>query len=128
MNHLCWSLFLIKLQAFRPTTLLKKRHQHRCFPVNIANILRAPILKNIYERLLLVIGKYQLSSIIILHSYLFFYFFTYIMFNLRYSYNQPHSEGPLAKGAVFSVKPLLTHRKVSRLHLDLFVSLGTKKC
>ena len=23
-KHLCWSLFLIKLQAFRPTTLLKK--------------------------------------------------------------------------------------------------------
>ena len=32
----CWSLFLIKLQAF-----MKKRRQHRCFPVNIANFLKA---------------------------------------------------------------------------------------
>ena len=31
----------------------KKRLQHRCFPVNIANFLRALILKNIGERLLL---------------------------------------------------------------------------
>ena len=28
-KHLCWSLFLIKMQAFR------------CFPVNIAKLLRA---------------------------------------------------------------------------------------
>ena len=38
---LSWSLFLIEL------------FQHRCFPVNIAKILRTPILKNICERLLL---------------------------------------------------------------------------
>ena len=42
-KHLCWSLCLIKLQAFR----------HRCFPVNIAKIFRTPILKNICKRLLL---------------------------------------------------------------------------
>ena len=30
-----------------------KRLQHRCFPVNIAKFLRTPILKNIYQRLLL---------------------------------------------------------------------------
>ena len=34
-RHLCWSLLLIKLQAFRP-----KRLQSRCFPVNIAKFLR----------------------------------------------------------------------------------------
>ena len=27
--------------------LIRKSHQHRCFSVNIANVLRAPILKNI---------------------------------------------------------------------------------
>ena len=43
-KHLHWSLFLIKLQA------IKKRLQHRCFPVNIAKCLGAPILKNICER------------------------------------------------------------------------------
>ena len=34
-KQLCWSLFLIKLQTF-----IKKRLQHRCFPVNIAKFLR----------------------------------------------------------------------------------------
>ena len=34
-KHLCWSLFLIKLQV-----LLKKRLQHRCFPVNIPKFLK----------------------------------------------------------------------------------------
>ena len=31
-----WSPFVIKLEALRPETLLKKRLQHRCFPVNIS--------------------------------------------------------------------------------------------
>ena len=37
--------FLIKLQAsgLRPAALLKKRLWHRCFPVNFAKFLRAPI-------------------------------------------------------------------------------------
>ena len=43
-QHVCWSLFLIKLQAWN---FIKKRLQHRCFPVNTAKFLRAPILKNI---------------------------------------------------------------------------------
>ena len=38
-KYLCWSLFLIyvlkKLQGWWPATLLKKRPQHRCFPVNM---------------------------------------------------------------------------------------------
>ena len=37
-KHLCRSLFLIKLQTWRP--VIKKRLQHRCFPVSIAKILR----------------------------------------------------------------------------------------
>ena len=44
---------LIHVIAKRPATLLKKRHLHRCFHVNFANFLRATILHNIYERLLL---------------------------------------------------------------------------
>ena len=32
---------------------IKKILQHRCFPVNIAKLLRTPVLKNICERLLL---------------------------------------------------------------------------
>ena len=45
-NHLCWSLFLMKLPAYN---INKKRLQHRRFPVNIAKFSRTPILKN--ERL-----------------------------------------------------------------------------
>ena len=43
------------------TNFLKKRLQHRCFHVNIAKFLRTPILKNIYEQLLLEIyvEKYE---------------------------------------------------------------------
>ena len=33
-KQLCWSLLLIKLQAF-----IKKRFQHKCFPLNIAKYL-----------------------------------------------------------------------------------------
>ena len=44
-KYLCWSLFLITVQAFRL--------QDRCFPVNFAKYLRTAILKNICQRLLL---------------------------------------------------------------------------
>ena len=43
-KHLCWGLFLGKLQAFRG---LQKRLRHSCFPVNYAKFLRTSILKNI---------------------------------------------------------------------------------
>ena len=43
-KYLFWSLFLIhvliKLQDWWPATLLKKRLQHRCFPVNILKCLK----------------------------------------------------------------------------------------
>ena len=54
-KHLRWSLFLIKLRAWKPATLSKKGLQHRCFPVNILKFLRAPILKDICERLPLLV-------------------------------------------------------------------------
>ena len=46
------SLFdkVVDLQA---CDFIKKRLQHRCFPVNIATFLRTPILKNSCKRLLL---------------------------------------------------------------------------
>ena len=37
------SLFY-KVADLRPATLLKKRLQHRCFPVNFARVLGAPFL------------------------------------------------------------------------------------
>ena len=53
-KRLCWSLFLKKLQTFsKACNIIKKRLQNRCFPVKFTKFLRTPILKNIYERLLL---------------------------------------------------------------------------
>ena len=43
-KHLCWSL----------ASLLKKKLENRCFPLNIAKLLRTPVLKNIWERPFLV--------------------------------------------------------------------------
>ena len=42
-----------KVVGLRPAASLKKRPQHWCFPVHFAKYLRAPILKKIFERLLL---------------------------------------------------------------------------
>ena len=39
-KHLCWSLLLIKLQAFRSTTLLQIDSNTGFFPVKFANFLR----------------------------------------------------------------------------------------
>ena len=53
---LCWSLFL-KSCRVEAWNIIKKRLQHKCFPVNILKFLKTPILKNICERLLLYILK-----------------------------------------------------------------------
>ena len=45
-KHPCWSLFSVFGVNF-----IKKRLQHRYFPMNITKFLRTPILKNIWERL-----------------------------------------------------------------------------
>ena len=45
-QHLCWSLFLIKLQV---CNFIKERHQHRYFPVEFAKFLTS--LLKICERL-----------------------------------------------------------------------------
>ena len=50
-KHLCWSLFLIKLQAYK---FIEKRLQHWCFPMHAKKFLRTPILKN-REWLVLII-------------------------------------------------------------------------
>ena len=48
-KHLYWNLFL----EFQACNFIKKRLQHRCFPVKIAKFWRTYILKNICEWLLL---------------------------------------------------------------------------
>ena len=52
-KHPCWSFFLIKMQDGDAWNFIKKRLQHRYFPVKFAKFLRTPILKSICERLLL---------------------------------------------------------------------------
>ena len=47
-KRLCLNLSLMKLQAFN---IIKKRLQHRRFPVNIAKFLRTSILQNIFHPL-----------------------------------------------------------------------------
>ena len=41
-KHLCQSLFFDKVTCLRPTTLLKRRLWHRCFPMNSAKFFRTP--------------------------------------------------------------------------------------
>ena len=43
-KHLCWSHFFNKVTSLKPSTLLKKRLQHRFFPVNFAKFLRTPFI------------------------------------------------------------------------------------
>ena len=52
-----WSINSSKLNSrfffymiVKACNFIKRRPQHRCFPVNIAKFLRLPILKNIYKR------------------------------------------------------------------------------
>ena len=40
LKHLCWSLFFNKVSGIRPATLLKKKLQYWCFPVNFAKFLK----------------------------------------------------------------------------------------
>ena len=57
-ENTCWILFLINLQALG-LQFFKKRLRHRCFPVNIAKLLRARILKNSCKLQLLFIRQYE---------------------------------------------------------------------
>ena len=52
-KYLYWSLFFNKVAGFHVCSFFKRRLKHKLFPANIAKFLRAPILKNICERLLL---------------------------------------------------------------------------
>ena len=55
-KHLCWSLFLIRWQAFLSATVLKRDFQISVFSV-IKKFLKPPILQNSCERLLLNIHR-----------------------------------------------------------------------
>ena len=44
-ENICASLFFNKVTGLRPSTLLKKRFQRKCFPVNFAKFTRTTFLK-----------------------------------------------------------------------------------
>ena len=48
-----------KVANLKASNFIGKRLKHRCFPVKLAVFLRTPILKNIYERLLLWTSNIQ---------------------------------------------------------------------
>ena len=52
-KHLCCSLFLIKMQVWRPAFLIKSDSSTGFLSVNIGKVLRTTILKKICEWLLL---------------------------------------------------------------------------
>ena len=60
-KHLCWSLFLINMQAWRPVTFLK-RDLNMCFPVKFAKFLRTPYLQNTFGD---CFWKYLMNSLFI---------------------------------------------------------------
>ena len=59
-KHLCWSLFFNKVAGLRPETLLKKRVQQRCFPVNFVKFFKNTFFKEhlwwllLYKRFIFV--------------------------------------------------------------------------
>ena len=58
-KHLCQSLFFNKVAGLRPTTLLKRRLQHKCFPVNFQKFLRTFFLTEHLRWLLLLLDEIQ---------------------------------------------------------------------
>ena len=54
-NFTIFESFFNKVPSLHVCNFLKKRLQHKCFPVTIAKFLGAPILKNIWEQLLLAL-------------------------------------------------------------------------
>ena len=48
---------LNKVAGLQAYNFIKETLQHTCFPVKFAKFLRKPILKNIYERLLVSLSN-----------------------------------------------------------------------
>ena len=46
-KYLCWSLCLIKFQAWRPAALLRT-DSYKCFPVKLEKFFRTPFLRNTF--------------------------------------------------------------------------------
>ena len=55
-----------KFDGSQSATLLENTLWQRCFAVNLAQVLRAPVLKNIWERLLLFMATYYPDFMIVI--------------------------------------------------------------
>ena len=84
---------------------IKKRLQHRCFPVNIANFLRTAILKNIWERLLLHLTDF--SEQLVFRETIFQNSFLKVS-SLKLSYFSSHSQIKLFNPFEFLVEQRAT--------------------
>ena len=76
-KHLCWSLFLIKLQVFRYVTSIIKRIQHRCF---FYKHKHSEIFKNVFFWRKSVNGCFWIMSTQNFHSFIW-------RLQIRCSYN-----------------------------------------
>ena len=63
-KHLRWSLLFNKVSGMRPASLLKKRLQQRCFPVNFVKCLRTAFFRSSRQRCFAkFIGKHLCQSL-----------------------------------------------------------------
>ena len=72
-KHLCQSPFFNKVANLMPPTLLKKRLQYRCFPVNFAKLLRTPLFLQ-HLRWLLLATLSNINNSKILHIDIYYWF------------------------------------------------------
>ena len=110
-KHLCWSLFLIKLQACK---FIEKRLQHWCFPLHVKKFLRTPILKNIRERLLLII------LLVLSNLFVFGCLFTMIKKNWSFGEENVHWNYIMESNDVCFQRPC---QNCSDIHGEVYMSL-----
>ena len=94
-KHLCWSLLFLNF--------IKKRLQHRYFPMKFAKFFRISILKNICERQLLLLLRF---------TKLYHYVFLWLLWRHRFLYNNNKYSKlvlPLLTSKKFRIKTALKH-------------------
>ena len=65
-NACVWVSFLIRLQAWKPATLLKEGLQHWCFPLNFKDIFKNPFFIGHLLGLLLTLIDVRFSAMVII--------------------------------------------------------------
>ena len=88
-KHLCQYLFFNKVAGLRPSTLLKQRLWHRCFPVDFVKLLRITFFTKHLRWLLLeeelkfllysILGSFYISSLVFIFMIMKIRFFNYVV-------------------------------------------------